>query len=357
MSDVGARRLPLWVDDASSEVQTVLAVAKIEATGNDFVVVDDPLLAIGTRGSEPSLPVRQRMALCDRHTGVGADGVLTILPARPEAAAVGARYRMHITNPDGSVPEMCGNGLRCVVLHLARTGRFPISVDPQGKSSGPDAAPVDVPIDTDAGVRICRINAALTDVTIDMGLAAFATRQFTPAWARTPLAVDDTTPSGDVWIDGLLATTVSMGNPHLVLEAPSLPGVDEATRAGRTLEFLRTRFPERTNIEWIVDRAGAPNAHGSNDGNADVDVVVWERGAGLTQACGTGACAVAAALIRAGRRSLGRVICHLPGGPLTIDVRDLKAPILMTGPVRQAFSAVVTLPSTSSLAHLVPAGV
>jgi diaminopimelate epimerase len=101
----------------------MLRVTKLEATGNDFVVVDED------DGREPALSVAARMWLCDRHRGVGGDGVLTILRARDDVAArTGARYRMHITNPDGSVPEMCGNGLRCV-------GRYAVA---EGLASGPE---------------------------------------------------------------------------------------------------------------------------------------------------------------------------------------------------------------------------
>lgn len=288
-----------------------MRVTKLEATGNDFVVVDED------DGTAPALSVAARMWLCDRHRGVGGDGVLTILRARDDVAATtGARYRMHITNPDGSVPEMCGNGLRCVARHLAETGRIPVDTE--------------VVVDTDAGPRSLTVAADHKAVTIDMGRADFLSpRQFTPALQRGSL--DDVT--ADPSVRGLRATTVSMGNPHVVLEAPALPSVTDAARAGPALEFLAARFPERTNIEWAVDR---------DDG--DVDVVVWERGAGLTQACGTGACAVAAAFVASGRRAPGVITCHLPGGPLTITVTSLTAPILMQGPVARVFAADVVVP-------------
>jgi diaminopimelate epimerase len=289
---------------------TTLRVTKLEATGNDFVVVDED------DGREPALSVATRRWLCDRHRGVGGDGVLTILRARDDVAArTGARYRMHITNPDGSVPEMCGNGLRCVARHLAETGRIPTERE--------------VVVDTDAGPRTLTVAADFDAVTIDMGRADFSSpRQFTPALLRGSL--DDVV--DDPIVRGLPATTVSMGNPHVVLEAEAVPSVADAGRAGPALEFLRARFPERTNIEWAVDR---------EDGG--IDVVVWERGAGLTQACGTGACAVAAVFVRNGRRAPGVITCHLPGGPLRLTVSSLEAPILMEGPVVRVFTADVDL--------------
>lgn len=283
---------------------------KLEATGNDFVVVDEA-------GGQPALPEALRILLCDRHKGVGADGVLTILPSRDDVHAIvdgrrqHARFRMHITNPDGSVPEMCGNGLRCVARHLAETGRIPV-----------DEAVV---VDTDAGARVVTVAETFDHVTIDMGVADFLSpRQFTPSLLRVPF--------DHVELNGVPATTVSMGNPHLVLEVDRLPDQQTSSHLGRQLEFDRLRFPERTNIEWVVDSVGRQAG--------DVDVIVWERGAGLTQACGTGACAVVAALVRAGRRAPGTTTCHLPGGPLAITVSSLDAPIFMRGPVERVFAGV-----------------
>jgi diaminopimelate epimerase len=300
---------------------STLRVEKLEATGNDFVIVDeaggDEAGGDEAGGDEPALSVAVRRWLCDRHRGVGGDGVLTILRARDDiAAATGARYRMHITNPDGSVPEMCGNGLRCVARSLAESGRIPTERD--------------VVVDTDAGPRTLRVAADFASVRIDMGRADFVSpRQFTPPLRRGTL--DDVV--HDPSVRGLLVTTVSMGNPHVVLEAQALPDTAEASRAGLLVEHLSVRFPERTNVEWAVDRS-----------DGDIDVVVWERGAGLTQACGTGACAVAVAFVDSGRRAPGTITCHLPGGPLQITVLSTSLPIWMQGPVRRVFDASVVLP-------------
>ncbi len=273
---------------------------KLEATGNDFVVIDNVLL-----------PLPTRQALCDRHKGVGGDGVLTVTRAPRSGAALaetpdGDRFRMHITNPDGSVPEMCGNGLRCVARHLAESGR--IAVDH------------DVIVDTDAGPRTVRVTPELDAVTIDMGRAAFASlRQFPRALSRDPLHGFDR------------ATTVSMGNPHVILEVDALPSLDDAARIGRLIELDAAVFPERTNVEWVVKRDATT-----------VDVIVWERGAGLTQACGTGACGVVAALVKHGVVAPGTTTVHLPGGPLRITVADLEQPIFMTGPVRKTIVGVAS---------------
>ena len=272
-----------------------VSFVKYQGLGNDFVVVDELL-----GNHEPRLSESVRTWLCHRHVGVGADGVLTVLSPRPTARAAVAR--MHITNPDGSVPQMCGNGLRCVALFLAQTGR--INVDE------------DVAIDTDAGEKTVRVHPGLHEVTVDMGPASFvAPTQFPRPLARAA-------------VRGFpRATTVSMGNPHVVLESSSLPDVDAATRDGRGLELDASLFPGRTNVEWAVVQP---------DGS--IDVVVWERGAGLTQACGTGACAVVAASARNGLIGFGTTRVRLPGGPLDITLRSLEEAVWMRGPVARVFS-------------------
>ena len=235
---------------------------KWEGLGNDFVVLRDLGRDLADAG------VRR---LCDRRLGVGADGVLLVETAPP---------RMIVRNADGSRPEMCGNGLRCVARHLAASDRIPV-----------DAAVVD---DTDAGPRTVRVAPSFDAVTIDMGVAAFSSpAQFPRPLDRAPL-------------HGFArATTVSMGNPHVVLEVDALPSLDDAARIGRAIELDAAVFPQRTNVEWVVVRG----AH-------DVDVLVWERGAGLTMACGTGACGVVAVLVKHGVVDRGTTTVRLPGGPL-----------------------------------------
>lgn len=287
--------------------------AKYEGLGNDFVVVDERV------GARPATPVAVRRALCDRHRGVGADGVITVLAPRH----AGAIARMHITNADGSVPEMCGNGLRCVSLFLVHEGLV---------AWGGEHV-----VDTDAGPRratVLRDDAPRDDVPrgdgptdmrgralvrVDMGPARFAVPGQIPSWSGERIEVAGVT---------VRASTVSMGNPHLVLELEhGQPDLELARRVGPLLE-TNPRFPERTNVELIALRT---------DGS--VDVIVWERGVGITEACGTGACGVAAVLARAGRIATDEeVMVHLPGGPLAVRVpADAEGPVWMTGPARRVF--------------------
>jgi diaminopimelate epimerase len=255
----------------------MLHFTKYQGLGNDFVLVE---------ATEPVDPERARR-LCDRRRGIGADGVLTILPGEGGTAA-----RMHVTNSDGSVPEMCGNGLRCVVRHLA---------DARGLDG-------EITIGTGAGPKRCRVlrdgAGHLEAIAVDMGPARVEGEQvFEVAGER------------------LAALRVSMGNPHAVL-------FDLATR-----ERAEAIGPA---IEAAV--AGGVNVGFATPRPGGLDLVVWERGAGLTEACGTGACAAAVAAVKAGRARAGVPLeVRLPGGPLTIVVGEDLAAVEMRGPAEKVF--------------------
>jgi diaminopimelate epimerase len=248
---------------------------KYHGLGNDFVVVE---------GSAPMSPGRA-VALCDRRRGIGADGVLTVLPARDGGAAY-----MHILNPDGSVAAMCGNGIRCVARHLAETR----------------ALDGEMVIETDSVPRSCTVHrgaGGVDSVTVDMGRARIeGTQEFV------------------VGVERVRTLRVSMGNPHAVI----LDGPD-AARAGVLGPVIEALVPGGVNV-------GFGRAAGSS-----VDLVVWERGAGLTEACGTGACAAAVAALHEGRLA-GRtpITVRLPGGTLEISVDDDLA-VRMKGPAEKVF--------------------
>lgn len=260
-----------------------LRFAKYHGLGNDFVLVDGPLM-------EAARAVR----LCDRHRGIGADGVVTILPPRTP----GAVATMHIYNPDGSVPEMCGNAIRCLAVHLAAT------------RGAPDA----LVIDTGAGPKRCTVHRGaggrIESVSVEMGPARVEGEQ-----------------DFDVAGERLHAVRVNVGNPHAVLfDAP-------------TRERARAVGPA---IERAV--AGGVNVGLARPGPAGIDLVVWERGAGLTDACGTGACAAAVAAVRGGAAAAGRPIeVRLPGGPLTITVAQDLGGVTMRGAAEHVFDGVTEL--------------
>jgi diaminopimelate epimerase len=278
-----------------------IAFEKYEGLGNDFVVVD---LA------QSEIRTDEVVAICDRHRGVGADGVLFV-----ERAADG--FAMRVINADGSRAEMCGNGLRCVAFHLARTGRLAVG------------APV--ALETDAGPHpstVLGIDGTVASVRIAMRPASLA---------PTDVPVLSDAPMIDVELRPLDATVhvtaVSMGNPHAVL----FDDVGEARRELGPALQRDARFPKKANVGFarMLDQPG----------RRAMELFVYERGAGWTEACGTGACAAAVAAVETGRASRGQPIeVNLPGGPLEIVVGERSDRIRMTGPARHVFSGSLLLP-------------
>ncbi|WP_394824274.1 diaminopimelate epimerase [Pendulispora albinea] len=268
---------------------------KYQGIGNDFIIVDAQ--------SDHDVSPEQAAQLCDRRFGIGADGVILVLPPREANHAA----RMRVLNADGSIPEMCGNGIRCMALHVART-RPAVGAQHQ------------VVYETDAGPRTCAVgltpDALGADVTVGMG----------PVRILGDLRLGLTgEPSEWAEVDLL---GVDVGNPHAVsLRRPSAAIID---RIGPRLA-THEAFPEGANIGFadVKDRSF-------------IDLVVWERGVGLTLACGTGACAAVGAACARGLASWGEpVTVKLPGGQLTIWVTAEGGPARMRGPARHVFSGRV----------------
>jgi diaminopimelate epimerase len=255
---------------------------KYEGTGNDFVVLELPRADDFDAKSVPRI--------CDRRMGIGADGVLLVLPAKEKSAAA----RMLVRNADGSVPEMCGNGLRCVALHLALA---------RGEQD------VDVLVETDSGTRLCSVRGAglrEARVSVDMGIVKVIER------GRLLL--------GGEAID---VAVVDAGNPHAVVfrddpraDLPILgPGIAQ-----------HASFPSGTNVELVQKRGDT------------FEVFVWERGVGPTLACGTGACAVVAEASASGLIQVeGPVTVQLPGGPLKVTHDAATGKTELEGPARLVF--------------------
>ncbi|RZO66103.1 MAG: diaminopimelate epimerase [Sandaracinaceae bacterium] len=265
---------------------------KYQGLGNDFLVVDDPALIA-------ALGPAEARALCDRHLGVGGDGVLLtgVREGRPF---------MRVINADGTTPQMCGNGVRCVALHLFEGGYV-------------TDAPFD--LDTDAGPHRVQVHAPgpVGDVEVWMRSPSLAPRDL-PLTAEAPWRDEPIEVAGE----RLRVTAVSMGNPHAVTFDP-VP----RERVGPALE-IDARFPERVNVGFV-----------SNIRPGGFDLAVWERGVGFTQACGTGACAAAVAAVETGRAPRGEALrVVLPGGPLLITVGEPDAPVRMRGPAARVFDGV-----------------
>ena len=277
---------------------------KYHGLGNDFLVVD--LRDASPDDAAAAQDPRTVAALCDRQFGVGGDGVLAVLPAP------GADARMRVLNSDGSEAEMCGNGIRCVAKYLYDRGGI-----------RKDA----IAIDTGAGRLVCDVHArgSLVDtVTVAMGAPRLTRGEIPmtgPAGERCieqPLEVGNHT---------LAITAVSMGNPHAITFVGSR---DEARTLaetiGRAVE-THAAFPRKTNAEF---------AHLS--GRREIELVVWERGCGITLACGTGACATTVAAVLTGRATeADEVVVHLPGGPLAITVAKGLTGVAMRGPAQFVF--------------------
>ena len=271
---------------------------KYHGLGNDFVVLD-------RRRGGRDLDAEATRRLCDRRRGIGADGVLSLLPSERAAA------RMVVHNADGSIAEMCGNGIRCAAKYLADQQAPP---------------PAFIDLETGAGVLRCELgygSSGVEEVTVSMGPARLVAPNLPSGKTGSPFVrapLPDSPP--------LAGTAVSMGNPHLVIFEADLR---EAGILGPRLEGCEG-FPERTNVELARVVGGG------------LEVSVWERGAGLTQACGTGACASVAAAVVEGRLPPGRwTRVRLPGGELQIRAEADLSNVLLRGPATYVFEA--TLPA------------
>jgi diaminopimelate epimerase len=286
--------------------------SKYHGLGNDFLIVD--LRAAPDTAAAAWQDEAVVRALCDRAFGVGGDGVLPILPP----VTPGSAARMRVLNADGSEAEMCGNGLRCVVKHLA--------------DHDPDLGREALVIDTGAGPLRCELQRGPDDagpvrsVTVDMGRPRLTRAEIPmtgPAGERCveqpiELAGDDRSRA---------VTAVSMGNPHAIVFCDTAPQTRQLAAAiGPALE-THAWFPRKTNAEL----AFVKSPH-------QIDLVVWERGVGITNACGTGACATVVAACLTGRARPGDEVCvHLPGGDLTITVAPDLSTVWMRGPAAHVF--------------------
>ena len=267
---------------------------KMHGCGNDYVYVDC------FRESVPD-PAGLARAVADRHCGVGSDGLILIAPA------AAADVRMRMFNADGSESAMCGNGIRCVAKYawdhaLARAN--PMRVQ------------------TLAGVKTIQLmieNGLVVAATVDMG-EPILEPTLIPVNTPGPRAVDVPLLVGG---QALAITCVSMGNPHAVIYVDDVAGVPLET-LGPKVE-RHAAFPQRVNAHWV-------QVHSADE----VTMRTWERGSGVTQACGTGASAVCVAGVLTGRTAR-KIITHLPGGDLELEWRQADGRVYMTGPATEVF--------------------
>jgi diaminopimelate epimerase len=282
-----------------------LPFIKAEGTGNDFVVVD----LRGGVGPAQAMAIQDPAVVrhvCDRHFGVGADGVLAILPSAAGDA------RMRVLNADGSEAEMCGNGLRCVAKVLYET-------DPALRRPT-------LNIETGAGVLACTLDVAgglVRNVAEEMGRPRLSRSEIPLSPGGDERALRETIRARD---RDFQFTAVSMGNPHAVIFVDGQEDLRLLAETYGPMLEVADRFPRRTNVEFARVRGHA------------IDLVVWERGSGLTLACGTGACATVVAACLEGRLAPGvETFVELPGGTLTITVAPDYSGVRLRGPARIVF--------------------
>ena len=282
----------------------MLQFSKYQGLGNDFLMLDGRD-APSTDFCFALTPERIQR-LCDRRFGVGADGVILALPPRE-----GGELRMRIFNADGTEPEMCGNGIRCLARFLA---------DSDGDLPGRQWQ-----IETLAGPIVPLLEEGGT-IRVDMGIPLLE-----PEAVPTTLAVGPAgLPQGELEVAGerLAVAAAGMGNPHVVIPVADVAAVD-LDRLGAALE-VHPAFPAKTNVHFV--QALSPT---------HLVMRVWERGAGPTLACGTGACATLVVCHRLGLAER-RARLDLPGGPLEIAWDGDSGHLFMTGPAEAVFDGVTT---------------
>lgn len=265
---------------------------KMQGIGNDFILVD-------SRDLPAQLPPeRLAVSLCDRHFGIGADGLIVRRPSER------ADCRMELINSDGSPAQMCGNGIRCLA-----------KLEAVGKSG-------DLAIETDAGLKKIHIDGETGNIRVSMGRPVTETGKIPVRTDEKDFIARPLEAGGKTWI----ATCISMGNPHCVIFVDDLEAVS-VSDDGSAIENAGL-FPEKINVHFV--KVLSPR---------HLEMKIWERGAGMTLGCGTGACAVYAAASLLGKTEEGTVTVSLPGGDLKISASP-DGELMMEGPARTVFRGV-----------------
>ncbi len=278
---------------------------KYQGIGNDFIVVEGRHNQF--EAFLRTIPQALIRRLCDRNFGVGADGLIFVLPAEGDG-----EVRMRIFNSDGSEAEMCGNGIRCMTSYLAINDLRPSGYQWE--------------IETKAGIIRPSIDAD-GKITVDMGKPFLEPERVPTKFTKNSNGL----PQGvlDVVNHQFEGAAVGMGNPHLVIPVINLKDI-QLQEWGRSLE-CNEAFPAKTNVHFVevLDRSS-------------LKVLVWERGSGPTLACGTGACAVLVATYLLGL-SDNQCDIHLPGGTLNIYWEDIHSTIKMKGPAELVFDGSINI--------------
>jgi diaminopimelate epimerase len=283
---------------------------KMHGIGNDYVYVDAFHQTIAA-------PEKLAATVADRHFGIGGDGLILVAPPTDPARAKGASVRMRMFNADGSESEMCGNGIRCVAK---------FAYDRRLSTDNP------MLIETGRGVLSVAleiVNGKAATATVNMGSPILDLPKI-PVDTQWLGATDNVRgvhiPMGTSL--GVQATFVSVGNPHAIIFVEDVKAVD-LEKVGPLLEHHKA-FPRRMNIHFVQVHS-----------RTEVTMRTWERGSGITLACGTGASAVCVAGVLTGKTER-TILAHLPGGDLTLEWRDALSGgddcVYMTGPATEVFT-------------------
>ena len=271
---------------------------KMHGLGNDYVCIN----CFRERVEDPSGFAR---TLCDRHYGIGADGLILICPSKV------SDFKMEIYNSDGSVAGMCGNGIRCL-------GKYVYDYRLTGKET--------LSIETKSGIRNMHLHiqdGKACGAMVDMGVPRLNAHSI-PILSEKDLVINDPI---EVQKKNYRMTGISMGNPHAVIFSEEINGIS-LEETGRELEF-HPRFPERANIEfWHVTARDR------------MEIRVWERGVGETLACGTGACAAVVASVLNDLTD-EEVIVKLLGGELSVRWDRKVNHVFLEGPAVKVFDGVL----------------
>ncbi len=275
---------------------------KMHGLGNDYIYVNGFTETVAD-------PASLSRAISDRHTGVGGDGLILILPPQN---GVEADLRMRMFNADGSESQMCGNGIRCVCKYAHDHGLS--TAKPMRIETGAGVLALDYTVNGHGEVET---------VTVDMGEPTLELAAI-PVDAKHLDGSEESTHRFTVDRESLVATFVSMGNPHAIIFVDDVAGID-LLRLGPPIE-THLAFPQRINVHFVQVTSVS-----------EVTMRSWERGSGATRACGTGACAVCVAGV-VGNRTDRKLRVHLPGGDLQLNWDEQTNHVFMTGPAVEVFT-------------------
>ncbi|AXV37578.1 MAG: diaminopimelate epimerase [Methanobacterium sp. BRmetb2] len=281
--------------------------SKMQGLGNDYIVIDETKEEIIPENKKPEFVEET----CQRGFSIGADGVIFVSPATVDEADI----RFRIFNADGSEAEMCGNGIRCFAKFVYENG---INLKERIK------------VETLAGIKIVENKLTGREVIsskVDMGTATFKTEEI-PMISKLDEFIDQELPLND---KNIKLTAVNVGNPHTVTFTDNLKEVDLES-LGPVIE-MHEKFPQRINVHFV-----------SITSRSEMKMITWERGTGVTMACGTGATASVIAGYRLGKLD-NNVLVHLPGGELKIEVyeKDDTLGAYMEGDAVLSFEGVINV--------------